>query len=107
MINYETFKQVVLRVGEVKEASRVEGSEKLLKLAVEIGEPTPRQIIAGVGKVYEPETLVGKQIVIVANLEPRIIMGLESQGMVLAVSGESGPIVLSPERPVPPGAVIS
>ena len=107
MINYETFKQVDLRVGEVKEASRVEGSEKLLKLAVEIGEPTPRQIIAGIGKVYEPETLVGRQIVIVANLEPRIIMGLESQGMVLAVSGESGPIVLSPERPVPPGAVIS
>ena len=107
MITYDEFKKVELKVGEVKKASRVEGSEKLLKLTVEIGELVPRQVIAGIGKVYEPETLVGKQIVIVANLEPRMIMGLESQGMVLACTDENGPIVLFPERPVIPGAVIS
>ena len=106
MITYDEFKKVELKVGEVKEASRVEGSEKLLKLAVEIGEPTPRQIIAGIGKVYEPESLVGKQIVIVANLEPRLIMGLESQGMVLAADGTDGPIVLCPEKLVLAGTIL-
>src|SRR3989344_5568016 len=57
MITYDEFKKVELKIGEVKEVSRVEGSEKLLKLTVEIGEPVPRQIIAGIGKVYEPEAL--------------------------------------------------
>ena len=107
MITYDEFKKVELKVGEVKTAERVVGSEKLLKLIVEIGEPTPRQIIAGIGKVYAPETLVGKQIVIVTNLESRMLMGLESQGMVLATHDESGPIILLPERPAQPGAVIS
>lgn len=107
MIIYDDFNKVELKVGEVKAASRVEGSEKLLKLMVEIGEPVPRQIIAGIGKVYKPETLVGKQIVIVANLESRMIMDLESQGMVLACVGDNDPIVLSPERPTSPGALIS
>ncbi|MFH1170622.1 MAG: methionine--tRNA ligase [Candidatus Vogelbacteria bacterium] len=106
MITYDEFKKVELKVGEVKEASRVEGSEKLLKLTVEIGEPAPRQIIAGIGKVYEPETLVGKQIVIVANLESRMIMGLESQGMVLAADGADGPVVLFPEKIVLPGTIL-
>ncbi len=106
MITHEEFKKVEMKIGEVKEASRVEGSEKLLKLTVEIGEPTLRQIIAGAGKVYEPETLVGRQIVIVANLEPRMIMGLESQGMVLAVDDLGGPVVLLPEKPVSAGAIL-
>jgi methionine--tRNA ligase beta chain len=106
MITYDKFKKVELKIGEVKTAERVVGSEKLLKLAVEIGEPAPRQIIAGIGKVYEPETLLGRQIVIVANLEPRIIMGLESQGMVLAADGTDGPVVLCPEKPVLAGTIL-
>ena len=68
MITYDDFKKVELQIGEIKEASRVEGSEKLLKLNVEIGESAPRQIIAGIGRVYEPENLVGRQILIFPNL---------------------------------------
>ena len=107
MANYDEFKALDLRVVRVREASRVEGSEKLLKLVVELGEVT-KQIIAGIGKAYEPEVLVGKSIVIVANLDPRTLMGLESQGMVLAAHGEDGtPVLLFPEREVPSGSEIS
>ena len=92
-------------VVKVLEAERVEGSEKLLKLRVDLGSEQ-RQIIAGIGKTYAPENLIDREIVIVANLEPRTLMGLESQGMVLAASGEDGPVLLSPEKDVPPGALV-
>ena len=121
MINFEEFKKVDLRVGTVLEASRVEGSEKLLKLIIDLGPEsaslitenpsTPlrarRQIISGIGKAYAPEALIGKQIALVVNLEPRMMMGLESQGMVLAAGSETGPVLLFPEKPVPPGAQIT
>lgn len=102
----DEFKNVDLRIGKIVAAERVEDSEKLLKLQVDIGEP--RQIIAGVGKVYAPDELVGKEIVVVANLDPRKMMGLESQGMLLAAHGEGGsPVLLAPIAPVPPGSIIS
>ncbi len=108
MVSYDDFKELDLRVVRVHEASRVEGSEKLLKLLVESGSGEIRQIIAGIGKAYEPEALMGRSIVIVANLDPRTLMGLESQGMVLAAHGEDGaPVLLSPEREVPSGSEIS
>lgn len=114
MATYDEFKALDLRVARVREASRVEGSEKLLKLIVELGAPPDggvnetRQIVAGVGKTYEPEALIGKSIAIVANLDPRTLMGLESQGMVLAAHGEDGtPVLLFPEREVPSGSEIS
>lgn len=107
MINYEKFKETEMRVVTVKEADRVLGSEKLLKLVVIDGENSERQVIAGIGKAYEPESLIGRQIVIVANLEPRSLMGLESQGMILAAHGEDGQaVILSPDSPVPPGSEI-
>ena len=106
MITYDDFKKVELKVVRVLRAERIEGSEKLVRLAVDVG-GEERQIIAGIGKRYTPEELVGKHIVIVANLEPRSLMGLESNGMVLAASGEDGPIILIPERGVSPGAVIT
>ena len=101
----DDFKKVELKIANVISAERVEGSEKLLKLEVNLGEEK-RQIIAGIGKVYEPETLIGKQIVIVANLESRSLMGLESQGMVLAANAESGPVLLVPDREIVPGTEI-
>lgn len=95
MINYDTFRQAELRTAKVISAERVEGSEKLLRLEVEVG-AEKRQIVAGIGKSYEPEALVGKTIVIVANLEPRKLMGLESQGMLLAASSDTeGPMLLT------------
>lgn len=102
----DEFKNMDLRVGEVVSAERVEGSEKLLKLKVNIGEE--RQILSGIGKVYQPEDLVGKKVVIIANLEPRTMMGHESQGMLLAAHGEDeAPVLLLPEGDVAPGAKIS
>jgi methionine--tRNA ligase beta chain len=114
MISIDEFKSADLRVGVVREAVRVEGSEKLLRLSVDLGEkdeaglPAVRQIIAGIGKVYTPETMFGKQIVVVANLEPRKLMGLESNGMLLAAHDEEGnPIVLVPQREAKTGSKIS
>lgn len=114
MIPYSDFQNVDLRVGKVISAERVEGSEKLLKLKVDLGlEIGERQIIAGIGKVYEPENMVGKEIVVVVNLEPRSLMGLESQGMLLAADSprsgagdESGPILLTPDKDAKPGSKI-
>ncbi|MFA6476140.1 MAG: methionine--tRNA ligase subunit beta [Candidatus Paceibacterota bacterium] len=105
-INYEEFSKVKLRIVEIVSAERVEGSDKLLKLEVNMGDEK-RQIIAGIGKAYEPEKLVGKKIVIVANLEPRKLMGLESQGMLLAASTENeGPVLLIPDADITSGAEI-
>ncbi len=104
-MNLDEFQKADLRVGEVLAAERVEGSEKLLKLDINIGEK--RQILSGIGKFYAPEALVGKQVIVIANLEPRMMMGLESQGMVLAADdGEKGPVLLSPLAEVAPGTKI-
>jgi methionine--tRNA ligase beta chain len=81
-ITVEDLKKIDLRVGKVIEAKRVEGTDKLLLLKVSLGNET-RNIVAGIGDQYEPEYLLGRNIVIVANLKPRVIRGIESQGMML------------------------
>ena len=106
MINFDEFKKVDLRVAKIISAEVVEGSEKLLKLQVDLGEEK-RQIIAGIAKQYKPEELIGCEIVVVANLEPRVLFGLESQGMLLAAAGESGPVLLRPDSDVLPGTRVS
>ncbi|MDP2668463.1 MAG: methionine--tRNA ligase subunit beta [bacterium] len=105
MVSYDDFKKIDLRIGKILTAERIEGSDKLLKLEVDIGDEK-RQIIGGIGKVYPPESLIGREIVIVANLEPRKLMGLESQGMLLAADDEGKPTLLAPYADVPPGSVI-
>lgn len=105
MISFDDFKKVELKIAKILEAERVENSEKLLKLKVSLGEEE-RQIIAGVGKAYSPEELIGKEIVIVANLEPRALMGIESNGMLLAADGEGTPILLTPDKEVLPGSIV-
>ena len=88
-ITIDEFMKIQLKTARVISAERVPKSEKLLKLQVSLGEGMePRQIVAGIGKKYEPEALIGKTIVIVANLKPAKLMGIESQGMVLA-AGDS------------------
>lgn len=89
LISYDDFMKTQLRVAEVVEAEKVVKSEKLLKLKVKLGDEE-RQVVAGIAKSYEPENLIGKKVVIVANLQPVKLMGLESQGMILAVETESG-----------------
>lgn len=107
MITYDHFSAMELRAATITTAERVEGSDKLLKLQLDLGELGSRQIVGGIGKAYEPEQLVGTQIIIVANLEPRALMGIESNGMLLAAHDESEkPVLLRPERAVPAGSKI-
>jgi methionyl-tRNA synthetase len=94
-ISIDDFAKIDLRVGEVKHAEPVKGANKLLHLKVDIGEATPRTIVAGIATAYKPEQLIGRKVVIVANLEPRKLRGIESQGMIVAASLEGGPAVLA------------
>ena len=103
MITIDDFKKIELKTAKILEAERVERSDKLIKLKVDLGQEQ-RQIIAGIGSIYTPEILIGKQIVVVANLEPRKLMGLESRGMLLAASDEMGPVLVIPESEVEPGS---
>lgn len=104
MITYDDFKKLDLRVAKILEAQRVEGSEKLLKLKISLGEEE-RQILAGIAKFYEPEQLISRQIIVVANLESRNLMGEESQGMLLA-AGEDESVLLMPDKEVIVGSKI-
>lgn len=106
MITFDDFSKIELKVGTVLEAEDVEESEKLLKLKVDLGDEEPRQILAGVKQWYKPKDFVGKQVVVVVNLEPRIMMGLESNGMMLAADSKNGPIFLKPAKKVTAGTKI-
>ncbi|HKP63319.1 MAG TPA: methionine--tRNA ligase [Polyangiales bacterium] len=105
-IEYDDFAKVQLRVALVLSAERVPKSDKLLKLSLDAGDPAPRQIIAGIAQHYAPEALVGKRVVIVANLKPRKLMGLESQGMVLAASDDTGLVVATVAGEPKPGSLV-
>lgn len=105
-IDITDFAKIELRVGEVRTAERIPKADKLLLLTVDIGEEKPRQILAGIAQYYEPENLIGRKIVIVANLKPRKLRGYESQGMLLAASvGDEGkPVIATFAEEVPNGA---
>ena len=106
MITIEDVLKLDLRTAKILEASRIEGSEKLIKLQLSLGEES-RQIVAGIGKAYQPEELIGKTIIIIANLEPRDLMGEISNGMLLAATGQDGlPVLLVPDKSIEPGARI-
>lgn len=106
MITIDDFQKIELRVAKIKSAERVEGSEKLLRLIVSLGDED-RQILGGLGRAYTPEELTGKKVVVVANLAPRTMMGFESRGMIVAATDESGkPVIISPERDIPEGSGI-
>ena len=99
----EDFAKIELRAGQVKVAEKVKGADKLLRLEVDLGSEL-RQVVAGIAEAYAPETLIGRQVVIVANLAPRKLRGLESNGMILAASPAGGkPILCSFLENVPPG----
>jgi methionyl-tRNA synthetase len=104
LIEFDDFAKVDLRVALIKEAVKVEKSTKLLKLIVDAGEAEPRQILAGISEHYAPEDLVGRRVVIVANLKPRKLMGMQSQGMVLAASDENGLSILLLDKDIDPGS---
>lgn len=104
-ITYDDFAKIELKVAKIKEAIRVEKSEKLIKLQLEVGDEK-RQIVAGIGKAYTPKELVNKEIIIVANLAPKALMGIESHGMLLAAGGGEKPVLLTPEKEIGSGAKV-
>lgn len=118
MISYDDFAKLEIKIGTILSVEIVEGADKLLKLMVDVGEtkeegegedvvqiPAPRQIISGIRAFFEdPQTLVGRQCPFLVNLEPRVIRGFESQGMILAASHEAGFALLHPDREIGAGA---
>ena len=102
-ISIDDFAKVELRVAQVKTAERVKGADKLLRIEVDLGTEV-RQLVAGIAEAYEPESLIGRKVVIVANLAPRKLRGLESNGMIVAASPEGGkPVLASFLEDVPVG----
>lgn len=104
-ISIDEFSKMEVKVGTVRGAERIPETDKLLRLTVDFGEGTgPRQIVSGIAAyVPEPESLVGRQLAFVTNIEPRTIRGLQSDGMLLAVCGGESFAFLMPDKEVPPG----
>jgi len=105
MITIEDFGKVELRVATIKAAEPHPNADRLLVLKIDLG-TEERQLVAGIRTHYTPEELIGKQIVVVANLQPATLRGVESQGMLLAASDGEQVIVLGPEKPIAPGSKV-
>ncbi len=126
-ISFDDFKKLDIRIGKIISAEKVEGSDKLLKLEVDFGvfplisetpginekmpsvetiERQTRQIIAGIAQFYAPEALIGKECPFAYNLVPRVLKGLESQGMILCASENGNPVLLHPDKEISPGSIV-
>jgi methionyl-tRNA synthetase len=105
-ITIEEFSRVDLRVGTIRKAEAHPNADRLVVLSVDIGEPSERQLVAGIRAAYDVRTLVGRQIVVVANLKPAMLRGVESRGMLLAASDPDGLAVVAPERRFAPGTKV-
>ena len=106
MITYDDFKKIEIRIGIILSVEDVPETDKLLKLTVDCGEESPRQIISGIKhKIDDPQTLVGMSTTFVTNLEPRSIKGFESNGMLFAIGGDQDFSFLIPKNNVPPGSI--
>ena len=101
----EDFQKLGLKVGEIKSAEKIQGSRKLLKISVDLGSET-RQLVAGIAEAYPPEELIGRQVIVVSNLKPTKIMGVESNGMILAASIDGKPVLASVSTKVPNGTIV-
>ena len=105
MITIDQFRAIELKVGTVRAAEPHPNADRLLVLRVDVG-GEERQLVAGIRAHYDAATLVGRQVIVVANLEPAKLRGVESQGMVLAASDGDRVVLLRPDEPVAPGAVV-
>jgi methionine--tRNA ligase beta chain len=99
-ITIDDFLKVEMKIGKVLSAEKIEQSEKLLKLSVDFGEEKPRQVLSGISKFVTPEDLIGNIFPFVTNLPPRMMVGLESQAMILAVSDDNGLALLKPSKDI-------
>ena len=104
-IDYADFAKIQLRTAKILGAEKVEGAEKLLRLQIDLG-TEKRQIVAGIAQHYKPEDLIGKTVVVVANLKPAKIRGVESNGMLLAASHDGNLRVIAVDGEMPPGATV-
>ncbi len=104
-IDIKDFSKLDIRIGRIVKAEKIKGSRKLMKLEVDVGGEV-RQIVAGIAEVYEPEEVVGKLVPVLVNIKPAKIMGVESRGMVLAADVDGKPVLLHPDREVPPGSKV-
>lgn len=119
-ISLEDFKKLEIKIGKILAVEKVEGADRLLKLEVDFGSDpsagqgspngdsgsSKRQIVSGIAEFYKPEDLIGKECPFIVNLEPRTIMGVESQGMLMAAGIENGIALLHPDKEVPAGSLI-
>ena len=106
LLSIDEFKRLSLKVGVVTAAQDHPNADRLLVLTVDIGEGSPRQLVAGIRGSYQASDLIGKRVVVVANLKSATLRGVESQGMVLAASDSSTIVLVTPERPIPPGSQV-
>lgn len=106
-ITIDDFRKIVFKVGKVVEASEHTNANKLLVLKVDLGGGETRQVVSGIKTWYAPAQLVGKSVVVVANLQPALLRGVESQGMVLAATSGDQVILLAPEKEAAPGSKVS
>jgi methionyl-tRNA synthetase len=104
-ITIEDFAKVQMRVGQIVEAEKIEGSRRLIKLRVDIGTEV-RQVVAGIAEAYEPANLLNRKVVIVANLKPAKLMGIESNGMIVAASIDGKPVLATFTEEVPNGSLL-
>ena len=102
-ISFKEFQKLDIRVGKIENAERVDGTEKLVKLLIDIGDEK-RELVAGIADVYNVDELYGKQVVVLTNLEAKKIRGIESKGMVLAAIEDGKPILLVPDKEVSAGS---
>lgn len=105
MITIEEFKKIELKIAKIKEVAEHPNADRLYVLTVDLGDKT-KQIVAGIKKCYNKEDLIGRLVVVVDNLEPAVLRGVESQGMLLAASDENGIAVLSPDKMVALGSMV-
>ena len=105
-ISFEDFMKLDIRVGTIKQALPHPNADKLLILKIDEGKDELRQLVAGIKESYKPEEIIGKQIVFLANLEPKELRGEMSQGMILAADDNGKPVLLIPEKEVPNGSIV-
>jgi len=119
-ITIDDFAKVQIKMGKILTAERIEGSDKLLKFSIDLGEATPRTICSGVAQYYQPEETIGKMVPVIVNLAPRKMRGVESNGMVMFAIDETAivvegaeskpghvPVMLNPIKDVPPGSPVA
>lgn len=105
MVTYEDFKKLELKVAEIKEVNDHPNADRLYVITIDLGDKI-KQVVAGIKNFYQKEDLIGKQVVVVDNLEPAMLRGVESQGMLLAASDESAIVIVSPERKIRLGSIV-